>query len=61
MCELAPFKMECENDEFKNNLMCCSVYHLQQALNNFYTSLPGIGKLIPAYHCAGFKKKGGAE
>ena len=61
MCELAPFQMECENDEFKHKLRCCSVYHFRQALNNFNSTLPIIGRFVEPYHCEGFKPKGGAK
>lgn len=61
MCDIAPFKMECENEEFKHNLVCCSVSHLRQAWNNFLISIPVIGNFISIYHCECFEKKGGAE
>lgn len=60
MCDIAPFQMKCENDEFKHGLTCCAVYHLRQSWNNLLKSFPVIGNYIPTYHCEGFKQKGGA-
>lgn len=59
MCDIAPFQMKCENEEYKCNLTVCAVAHLNQALNNVLTEIPILGKFIPEYHCGAFRIKGG--
>lgn len=61
MCDIAPFQMECENDEFKHDLMCCRASYLRQAWNNFLTAIPILGRFVSAYHCECFEMKGGVN
>lgn len=56
MCEIAPFCMECEYDEY-NTTSCC-VNKLNFAVRNLYQSLPVIGKYIDGYRCPHFTIKG---
>ncbi len=61
MCDIAPFQMKCENDEFHDKLDCCIFAHLSQAWNNLLHSIPIIGDWFPEYHCPHFKPYGGDQ
>ena len=57
MCDIAPFQMECINEEYKYKLMSCSVSHLNQAFNNFYLQIPIIKEFVIPYECPNFEVK----
>lgn len=57
MCDIAPFQMECENEEFKCDLIVCAVANLNQAVNNLLTEIPIVGMFIRPYHCGAFRVK----
>lgn len=46
MCDVAPFGMECQNEEYKHQLMCCQVNHLSLHLQELRFSIPLIGKIF---------------
>ena len=55
MCEIAPFKMECDFEQ-EDCLMCRSS-KLNNALNEFNQNLPIVGKFIKDYRCPNFVSK----
>ena len=62
MCDIAPFQMECLNDDLKHQLLCCEANHLGCAVRELYRSIPIIGEHIPPYQCGMFlPKNGGAD
>lgn len=59
MCDIAPFQMECEYDEYKHDLLCCVVCLLKQAFYNLLTEIPIVKIFVQPYHCEMFRMKGG--
>jgi hypothetical protein len=57
MCDIAPFQMECINEEYKYKLMSCTICHLNQAFNNLWLQLPIIKHFVKPYHCPNFEIK----
>lgn len=51
MCDIAPFGMECIHEGYKDKLFSCSVFHLEQAFNNLYLSIPIVKHFINPYRC----------
>lgn len=58
MCECAPLYTQCEYDEYKNELFCCTVHRFYFHLTMLEQSIPLIGKWIPDYECSDFCIKG---
>lgn len=57
MCEIAPFGMKCEWEEYSDKLIMCASNRLQQAMNNLLKAIPIMGNFTPEYHCKGFEIK----
>lgn len=57
MCKIAPFSMQCENDDVKHDLVACSVHHLCCAFQELKMSLPIIGDWFKSYKCPDFQPK----
>ena len=55
MCEIAPFQMECVNDEY--DLTCCRIHKLYCAITELFQSIPLYGRYIENYRCPGFEPK----
>ena len=57
MCDIAPFQMECINEQDKDKLMSCAVSHLHQAWNEMWLNTPIIKSFVQPYHCPNYKKR----
>ena len=62
MCEIAPFEMECEFDDHKNDLVCCRSCMISFYLQQLVFRLPIVGKVFEKYEkkyeCPYFEPKG---
>ena len=61
MCDIAPFQMKCEYDDFQHDLFCCRSHHLCQAFNNLYRSIPIVKEFVSEYHCPDFERQAGEQ
>ena len=61
MCDIAPFQMECDLEEYKEKLTSCAVCHLCQAFNKLWSQTPIIKHFVVPYKCPNFRIKRSAE
>jgi hypothetical protein len=59
MCDLAPFGTECVYEECEDKLILnsCTAFHLAQAVNNLYLSIPIVRHFVKPYRCPNFEIK----
>lgn len=47
----------CDNEEFRDRLLCCAVHELFCAIRNLLMALPLIGKWYKPYECPDYRPK----
>lgn len=57
LCDIAPFKMECINEDYKEELMSCNICRLCWAFNEMWLQIPIIRNFVVPYKCPNFQTK----
>ena len=54
-CPCAPLGLECVNEKYHKDLMCCLVHILKYHWHESLQSLPLIGEWFEPYYCPDFE------